>query len=166
MKPAFKAWHLSWSSIGCPTSDFFTLCGRTILFCSRSVDSWSMVFFMHWLSGWKPLIQYGHLVFSNFFFFLELEAPSKDILFSLGLELVFLVSLPLCFPLSYALFEFVIKSSWFLEVWITPIWTNLSCSCIKDSTKGSREGIFQLGTEALLEWNVETKTWVLWDKIS
>ena len=54
---------------------------------------------------------------------------------------------PLCSPLS-----------WFLDIWITPIWTNLSFSCIKDSTKVSREGIFQLGMESLLEWNVETNT--------
>ena len=41
---------------------------------------------------------------------------------------------------------------------ITLIWTNLSWSCIKDSTKASREGIFQLRMEALPGWNVETKT--------
>ena len=67
-------------------------------------------------------------------------------------------SFPLCFPLACALVESDIRRAWFLEVWRTPIWTNLSCSCIKNSTKPSSEGIFQLGMEDLLEWKVETKT--------
>ena len=91
-------------------------CGREILFYSRSVVNWLMVIFMHWLSRWKPLIQYGHLVFSNLLFFLEPEAPSEDIWFSFGFESVFLVSFPLCFPLACALFESVTKRAWFLEV--------------------------------------------------
>ena len=93
----------------------------------------------------------------EFLLFLEPEAPSKDIWFSFGFESMFLVSFPLWFPLAYTLFEYVTNKSWFLEVWITPIWTNLSCSYIKDSGKASREGIFQLGMEALLKWIVETK---------
>ena len=41
---------------------------------------------------------------------------------------------------------------------MTPIRINFYCSYIKVSKKESNEGIFQLGMEALLEWNIETNT--------
>ena len=108
---------------------------------------------MHWIFGWEPLIQYVHLVFS----FMEPEAPSKYLWFSFGFKLMDLGSFPLWFPLACTLFESDIKRDWFLEVWITPIWTSLSCFCIKDSKKAFREGIFQLEMEALSERNVEKR---------
>ena len=113
---------------------------------------------MHCLSRWKPLVQYGHLIFSNFFFLLDPNAPSKYFWFSFGFESEAFGSFPFWFPLAYALVESDIRRAWFLEVWSTPNWTNLSCSCIKDSKNPSREGIFQLGMEDILEWKVETKT--------
>ena len=63
----------------------------------------------------------------------------------------------MCFHVSCALLEFDIIISWILEFWRIPLWTNFSYSCIKDSTKLSSEGIFQLGMESLLEWKLETK---------
>ena len=45
-----------------------------------------------------------------------------------------------------------------MEVLMTPICINFSCSCIKDSEKESSEGIFQLGMEALPEWKIKTNT--------
>ena len=41
---------------------------------------------------------------------------------------------------------------------MNPIWINFSFSCIKESTKESSEGIFQLGKASLLEWNIEIHT--------
>ena len=90
------------------------------------------------------------------FFLLETEAPSKYFCLSFGFESDALGSFPLCLYLACALVESDIKRAWFLEVWRTPIWTNISCSCIKDSSKMSSEGIFQFGMEALPKWKVET----------
>jgi hypothetical protein len=42
---------------------------------------------------------------------------------------------------------------------IAPMLMSLVCSCVKDSIKSSREGIFQVAPEAnLTVWNVDTNT--------
>ena len=71
---------------------------RKILLCSRSVDSWSIVFFMQWLSGWNPLIQYGHLVFSNFFFVLGSEGSFGIFLILFWIQIIGFGLLPLVLP--------------------------------------------------------------------
>ena len=158
--PAFSAWHLSSSSVFFPRSGFLAPLEREILLCSRSIDIWSMVFFIHWFSGWFPLLRYENLDFSNLLCvsFLEHEASSKGFYLSLGLKSVFFFSLPLFFPFYYTFLFSPAKRAWFLEALRDPICISLSCSWIRYYVKESRDVIHQLGFVSLAEWKVDTNT--------
>src|SRR5713226_9388336 len=67
--PATKACTLSLSSEFDPPSLFFEQSGREMLFFSRSWVNMSICFFIQYLSGWYPLLQYAHLLISPLFFF-------------------------------------------------------------------------------------------------
>ena len=157
---AFSAWNLSWYLVLSLESIFFEPSRREILCYSMSLDICSMVFFIHRLFGWFPLLSYEHLALSNLvcLSLLEYEAPSEGVFFSLGLISLFFFSFPPCFPFYYTFLVSLTKRAWFLEVLRSPIYIILSCSWIRDFVKESSDGICQFGFVNLPEWKVDTNT--------
>ena len=151
-----KAWHLLTLSVGDSSSGFFSLGGEMLCYLRR-VDISSSCFLIQCSSRWYLFSQYEHNFFSNFFF-LDPEPPSEDCWFDLGFESTVFWFFFFDFPFACTLEESVTKRAWSLEVWMTPIRINLSCSLIKDSKKESQKGSFQSRKLSRLEWNIETYT--------
>ena len=71
---------------------------------------------------------------------------------------MFLFSFHFFLLLAFTFFVSPTKRAWFVEALMDLICISLSCSCIRDSMKESRDVIHQWGFFNLLEWKVDTNT--------
>ena len=111
---AFKAWHLSASSVDTSSLGFFALGGEMLCYLRR-VDISSSCFLIQCSSRWYPVSQYRHSFFSNFLF-LEPKAPLKYCWFGLGFESAYFSSFFFDFPFAFSLEELVTERAWSSEV--------------------------------------------------
>ena len=162
---AIKAW-IELSFLGLWSYGFFFLAPSGMRYPRLFLWSiWviiSIFFRMHADSGWNPLWQYVH--FSPFLpFSIWIRRNRWRVLSTLpSSDLHELSFFPLSLYFLYWWLPSCTVSACAFGPLIFPMLISLFCSCVRDSIRTSREGIFQVAPEgSLTEWNVDKKLSIL-----